>query len=539
MKLRYRLFLWVAIVFAITFFASFYLEGHLTRINLEKTYQELMEKLGELNQEKTEAVEAYLGDVLYKLQAEVDSVLQGVSKYPLIRKGFDPTLENLEKGNWLDSASLMITNRWIDYVQSTNEENLTSEIIIDKNELSNTLHFPIHDYFHLVAIQEEKGWSKPYVGIGFDMSSLHGKEEDAPQRGEQYFIFFTPQTLLDFKVTIDLNQSLDLSINLLEPFLKWVELPEETFFLKRFLDQIFAAQKILSNDPTLLPSGDKWDQMIQQKLKSAEGKKTFSYFKPSDVSGKSSEDFYYIDQVKYYVKEYIEDYNKTGLIWGLSLLTKSDLFGSDPLGENAPIGMGTIDRDTYHGKGLISASVFFKDPKYDVSEEIKKMDALPDDYLTTHLDVITPPEMDHVFFGNSLRLISGSNKRTGFLTIGTHGGPIIGSLARSTHQTALFVAKNRIINVRDSEGKEVEGKEWYQIPVETLLSQPSGLVTVGDKEYFFLHIVPYKNVDLHFFIFNPKEKEFAFINSVNKGSKEIIEKLSFQMRLAAVGGLVF
>ena len=45
MRLRYRLFLWVAVVFSITFIASFYLEARITRINLEKTYQELLKKL--------------------------------------------------------------------------------------------------------------------------------------------------------------------------------------------------------------------------------------------------------------------------------------------------------------------------------------------------------------------------------------------------------------------------------------------------------------------------------------------------------------
>lgn len=87
MKLRYRLFLWVAVVFSITFVASFYLEDRLTRVNLEHTYQDLLEKLDELNHEKTKAIEAYLGNMLYKIQAEIDAVLQGVAKYSLVRKG--------------------------------------------------------------------------------------------------------------------------------------------------------------------------------------------------------------------------------------------------------------------------------------------------------------------------------------------------------------------------------------------------------------------------------------------------------------------
>lgn len=60
MKLRYRLFLSVALFFTIAFFASFHMEDRLIRINLEKTHQELMVKLDQLNTEKTKAIEDYL-----------------------------------------------------------------------------------------------------------------------------------------------------------------------------------------------------------------------------------------------------------------------------------------------------------------------------------------------------------------------------------------------------------------------------------------------------------------------------------------------
>lgn len=543
MKLRYRLFLWVAIVFIIAFFASFYMENHLTQINLKKTYQELLEKLDELNKEKTKAIEDYLGDMLYRIQAEVDAVLQGVSKYPNVRKGFSPSLQNLENENWLDSASLMITNKWIDYIQSTNESEVMSEIAIAQDKLKDILHFPVHDAFHLIAVHHHKNldqWSGPYIGIVLDMSSLHG---DAPGAEDQYYVYFTPQALLDFKVDVDLKNSLNLSINLLEPFLKWLEIPQETFFLNNFINEILTAQKFLKNNPTALPDKEKWDQMLGDRLKNQNTSNhvKFSFFQESEVSGKSSEDLYSIDQVKYYAREYIEHYNKVGLIWGLSILTKSNLFGKNPLAPEAPIGMGTLDTQLNFGKGLMSTSVFLNEKKYEVEEEVQKMKELPTDFLTTHLNVISPHEVDHIFFGNSLRVISEEEEgsRTGYLTIGTHGGPILGSLARSTHQIALFISEDRIVKVSTPEGADIENKNWYQIPVESLLSKPSGMITVEGKDYFFLHIVPYKSLDLHFFIFNPKEKEFAFINSVSEGSKEVIKKLSMQMRLAAIGGLLF
>lgn len=546
MKLRYRLFLWVALVFAVVFFASFYVENHLTQTDLEKTYQALMQELDMLNKEKTKAIEDYLGDMLYKLQAEVDAVLQGVSKYPLVRKGFTPTIQNFENKNWLDSASLMITNKWIDYVKSTNESGLMSEIIIDGNKLSDTLYFPVHDTFHLIAVRDLKNpnmWSSPFIGIVFDTGSLHGAEKDPSNPDDKYYVYFTPETLLNFKVEIDLKTSLNLSINLLEPFLKWLELPEETFFLKDFLDQILSVQSFFKNNPTFLPTEEKWDQMIQEKLKDQNllTAQDFSWFKEPFLKRGLTGDPYYRENILPFFKDYIEHYNKVGLIWGLSILTRSNLFGRDPLSSHAPVGIGTINVQLMIGKGLMSSSVFFEDSEEKVKRSVLKFEDLPVDFLSPHLDVIIPSHVDPIFFGNTLKLIDGTGekKRTGYLTVGMHGGPILESLARSTHQIALFISKDQVITAYHPNGTEIKEKGWYQLSVQSLLSQSSGVINVDGKEYFFLHIVPYKDVDLHFFIFNSKKKEFAFINSVNEGAKRIIKKLSLQMRFAAIGGLLF
>jgi class 3 adenylate cyclase len=284
--------------------------------------------------------------------------------------------------------------------------------------------------------------------------------------------------------------------------------------------------------------------MIQQKLKDQHllESKDFSLLEePLLKKEESTEGLYYKEDVLAYLKNYIEHYNKVGLIWGLSTLTRSNLFGKNPLSSYAPVGMGTIDNQLMIGKGLISSSVFFQDSKEQVKRSLEKFAKLPIDFLSPHLDVITPSHVNHIFLGNTLKLEEGigANKREGYLTVGTHGGPILGSLARSTHQIALFISGNRIITVRTPEGEMMEDEQWFHIPTEPLLSKPSGIINVGGEEFFFLHIVPYKSVDLHFFIFNPKEKEFAFINSINEGAKEVIDNLSLQMRLAALGGLLF
>ena len=140
-----------------------------------------------------------------------------------------------------------------------------------------------------------------------------------------------------------------------------------------------------------------------------------------------------------------------------------------------------IDRDSKCGKGLLSKDVFYKEPQYHVEKALSKMNTLSPEFLTTHLDIIAPPNMHHVFFGNTLRLEvdEGGRTRTGFLTVGMHGGYVLGSFARSVHRTALFISENDVISVADEDGNEVEEEIWYQIPTAQILQNTHGLVSVG------------------------------------------------------------
>ena len=172
-----------------------------------------------------------------------------------------------------------------------------------------------------------------------------------------------------------------------------------------------------------------------------------------------------------------------------------------------------VSTDKLCGKALLSSAVFKEERGYDVETALKGMD-LSDDFITTHLDVITPKNYHHVFFGNTLKLKDPSTDRTGYLTIGEHGAPVMSALSRSTHQLAMFVSKGEIITVSDPNGVEMaKDSPWYSMAVQKLLTENSGVINFEGEDYFFLHISPYEQSDLHFFIFNPKDKEFGMVQN--------------------------
>ncbi|MBI3211675.1 MAG: adenylate/guanylate cyclase domain-containing protein, partial [Simkania negevensis] len=516
-----------------------------TKKSLGKTRKDLLDQLYKVNEEKRKAIEKYLSDVLWKIQAEVDAVLQGVATYPMVRRAFEPTEENLSHPSYLAASSLMITDKWIDFVQHTNEGMLMSQILVKSHKLANTLHFPLKEGIDLVAIKQEafgEKWNGPYIGIPFNVSTLHAENKVSLNRSDEtYYIFFTPETIQNFESKQMGGEALALSINLLEPFLKWVSVSAEEHLLKKIVDKLISAKEFLQSDLASIPREEEFQKRVKEALKQRKGQE-YSFIQSKTDESASQAEQNKEEKIAYYVRNAIEEYNKIGLIWGLSILINSQFFGRDPASPNTPLGMGVVDPQNLCGKALSSSSVFLKTPAYDVEKGAHKIKSLSKGFLEDHLDIIDPPEVKHVFFGNSLKLVSPGKEgksRVGYLTIATSGNTILGSLARATGQQALFISDRRVISITSREGNSLIDSPWYGIATDKLLSSSSGEITVDGKEYFFLHLAPYKEMDLHFFIFNPKEIEFAFIDSINEKSKELIQRISLQMRLASIGGLLF
>ena len=533
MKLRSRIFLWVALAFLLVFAASYIFENHVTRVHLEDMRQKVLKELDLTNQQKKRAIETYLSDIFLEIHAKVASLLRGINQYKLIRKGFISKNEADSKKSYLEAASLIVTNQWIDFIQNINGQDLMSQIIVTPRPLHQALCFPIKKGIYLVALKGHRHldkWEGPFIGIDLQIQTMLQEEKPAiySESHHHYCVLFSFDTILNFEPLKHLNQTLNLSINLLEPFLKWIELPSDLFFLQRFLNKILLAKTFLQENREQIPKGQQWFDMIKEKEQKLlkvtsvrNGKKKFSSYEHRVL--RSAENF-------------LEHYNKIGLIWGISALTHFNIFGETPVGEKAPIGMGMVDQTTFEGRILISRHTFFDTGVYDTSRASMRDKTLSRDFLTPHLDVIIPKNSGRIFLGNTLFLENADLKS--YLTIGTHGGQILSALSTAIHQASILVSDQKVISVSNENGEEeFKNSPWYRLPVASMIDKGSGTVHMNGKDFFFLHIIPYEKMDLHCFIFNPVEKEFQFVNSINKISKKLIATISTQMRLCFLAGL--
>ena len=547
MHLRYRLFLWVGGIYMVAFLLSFFLENYITRTSLEKNNKALLTQIAETKEVQKKSLNKYLIESLHELAASVDVLLNGVSHYPGIIEGLVATDKNLRDGTWLSISSLLVTNKWIDFIQNSSERNLMSEIIIEKSNLNSSFHFPINDNIHLVAVRSEANpnkWMGPYIGIKFTILSFYGEKAQTAEEepNQHYYALFTPETILSFNQP-EKQSHLDLSVNFLEPLLKWVTIPSDKFFLQNFVSTIQEAKKYAME----MPKQDQWTSNIVEKMNDLSRNKMstdecYPLFEKAKVDTQDLEALAFEKGVELYLKSFVSHNSQIGLIWGLTVLNYTGMFGGTPLSSTSPIGMGVVDPVSNCGKTLLSRSAFSHVEEYDFSALLERKEMPPNQILLSNLSVINPKYSKHVFFGNVIKLQtpeSGENAKDGYLTIGRNAQYFTNDLATTVNQNALLITDGEIVTVFDKDGEEITNSVWNRLTARELLSQESGTIKVGKTEYFFLHLQPSKELDIHFFIFNPTEQEFAFINAINRRSQELINKIGLEMRLFSVGGMLF
>ncbi len=507
MKLRTRLFLWVAAAFTGVFFSTFYFEGRASRVNVGEVRQELLLELKSQNEKKKKLNEELLAGYLNVLEGQIDFVFRGVDKFQNMREEFNPSPENMRDKTWLHSSSLIATNKWISFIQNRAGDEIMAQITLDDQPLKRTLHFPINENLTLVAIQKEKRdqWDGPFVGVKLDIGALNDLEaEDIVS--ENTYVLFRKETLLEFKKPNQNLKKLTLSTTLFEPFLRWVALPDHTFYLSKLVERLAEAQTVLLQHRNVVPEGAAWDSMIHKKL--GEGKRRDS------VTEGSVE-----DEVRLFTRKAI----KVGLTWGLATITASDLFGTDPNSPNAPVGMALTREGMDHGKGLSSHEVFRSHELYRGGQE--------------RLHPIELGGKTPLFLGKTLQLPWKGKK--GELTIGVQFQEVLRSLSRATHQFSLVAIGDRIMAISNASGDPVNLPEWNHIDIKKLEEETSGLVQVGGESYYYLHLASPKNEELHFYIFNPSRDEFALVNMINDETGKVVNKIAKNIRFGALIALAF
>ncbi|MBP9841238.1 MAG: adenylate/guanylate cyclase domain-containing protein [Simkaniaceae bacterium] len=528
MRLRVKLFLWVAFLFIVAAVASYYFQDGMTKRHLLVAEKILEQEIMQFDEARRVHMERYLSMELSRIEANIDTLLGRISRTSYLQTEFGPTQENARDRNWLDCSSLMITDSWIDFVQDLNADEITALVSISLHQ-NEVLHERITPDLILSLVREDEGmWEGPFVGleVSFEFQETIADKRltlDAPL----FFFLFTPESILNMDFQNLKVAEYDLSLNFLEPIMKWIDTPVRQSFMVRIIEQLKEAQGYLQNSSTDLKASKQ--KMLANHNKEVNASLTSEGVEISKKLPKITEAF--TDQI-------LRKDEQIGLIWGLAAITATGSFQFHPLDPKAPVGMLRIDEERKSATALLSRQVFSNKPFLSLKgcEDGFKVD-LGEECISKRIFLIEPPESNQVYFGNSLRMKM--ENRTGYLTIGVNNLNLLQAIAIATGEVTAFISNGRVVNVMNSDGLQTYNKEWTGMDLSTIMGQKSGVTTVEGKRYFFLHMQPIPEMDFHFFIFNPREEEFALITNIQNASQQLIDTISWNMRLAGLVAIVF
>lgn len=528
MKLQTRLFIWIGTLFLIAFVASFYLEDYLTRANLEKAESNIEARLIEQDEYKRRHLEQYLLSRLSYAQANIDSLLSRIAETEYVRNGFAPTKANAHIHAWLNTTSLRITDPWIDFVQTLNGTEVAA-LVIHSTEPAVPVKYHVYDEdIAFAMLGSEKGdFEGPYVGIRLEYSFSDFQAPKLPAPASPgFYALFKPETLMNLNTKNLVFLELDLSLNFLEPMLKWIEIPSRRSFVLDFLTKFKKARALIASQTVSLK--DLKGKMNSQPLAK---NKTLAkeLFIERDLPQQTLE----------FIEEINNRYDQIGMTWGLATLLASGIFSEDynPQGKNCPVAMLRVTNDPARAKVVKTDQVLFNQPFISLAG-CKETFTIGNssECLADKMILINPSVVDSVFIGNSLRLEE--DNRLGYITVGVDNKRFLEEIALVTHEVSAFISGDKLINIVGTDGKTITKGEWTDLPIDLLLRRNSGLIDIGGVEYFFLHMKPFEHMDFHFVIFDPKNVEFALLDSIKNSSEKLIAHIAWDMRFAGIGSLL-
>lgn len=514
MKLRTRLFLWVGTIFFVAFGASLVFETQTTDHSLKKSEKDLRKEILQLNEKKRENMEHFLHISLSEDQAQIDSLLLRIARDPKFGGGLFIEPENINLIAPAHAAYMYKSNKWIDFIQTTKEGRLTSLLIPIDYPMETVHNIPIDEKISWVVLDTDEEIKKPLIGVRLKANPKR-KESLAMSIDEMIevdwglTVLFDPAAIEDWKKPPPLSQ----------------EEIEEVDLANFLIGMAHAAEYLKGK------SSKEWVADIRKRAQP-------DFFKnvPFDLEIQCLHQ----DEsaLNNQIIQQLQKGDQAVMIGALSSLFPTGEFGLSPFSKEAPKGIARFPIPDRAGHAVFTSGVFFQKK---ICDDAAYFEAHPSEQncegVGNFMTVISSPLLDRVFVGNTL-LLKGE-KGEGYLTIGLDVDSLLLDLVLSINQDAFLVHDEKVISAYSEDGKKMSHTHDDFPFKKSMLKQTSGVVDWKEETYYFLQMTPFKNLDLHFFILKPEEKAFALVNSVDEGSREVLKKVSFNMRIIAVIALAF
>jgi class 3 adenylate cyclase len=207
----------------------------------------------------------------------------------------------------------------------------------------------------------------------------------------------------------------------------------------------------------------------------------------------------------------------------------------------APIGSAQFLDDSTKGNGFYVSDVLSQTGMFDAATYFEGSQKLPGQpQLAGNIAVFLDPIRKTVYLGNVAKFTLEQNQKVkqAYLTLGFELENVIDQLSLSYQQTALLIAGNKIVS-SILPGKQVSGDLGIsQEDVDKMISSKQGKIKVGDIEEYFIHVTPFKEVDLSICLLTPVDVEYKFLKDFQNKSEELVIRTTINRDLVIFIGIV-
>jgi class 3 adenylate cyclase len=514
MSIRYYLLLLAGLITTLVMVGSFFIDSIILNENIHKARQEAATILKEVNEEKRKQAEDFLSTQIAEKLAQVNAMLEAISRFDSLTEWFAPTEDHKKKGTWNSSANLLQQDEWIEFLQNTTDGKLLSLIVPQKGPFFEVKTIPQAEGLAWVYILGSPAYEMPFLGVQVPIKLADETLEEVSSIVSSgvlptAYLLYTPSRLKQYPLPNRSQGEVDVLAEQL-PFSGGIEVDENLFW--SYLAKAIACV----NDPSLQipPPLTSNFPLVEEKSRTL----SFAEILQENLAKTMTYD------------------NELFLLWQASVLKEMGVFGSN--GDYWPEAMSFSVGATQKTQAVfIASSLDFTKPVFDDAAFFKKNQPTQmNGHVSSGSYVVPSPHENQAFLVNTaeLKLIKEEGAETSFLSIGFDLKPFLEYFVSGLGRSGCILSGGKVMINMAPVGKPIIAGDVLSPIFNSLMKVPSGLVDIAGLSYHFIRLQPNPDLDLHFFIFSPQQEEFSFLYAFQNKAREILKTAMLDRRLLEV-----
>jgi class 3 adenylate cyclase len=537
MSLRLRLFLWVSGLFIVVSLCAYFSENYLAHRELKKARLALRQEILDNSEKRRVDLQNFLTSSIVEKLVALDAILSNISNFSPQALRFGPVAHNEKKGTWGDAVDLLLEDKWVDFIQNTNQGKITAGVLLQQDGMNSAFRIPIDEDLAWEFIKEDP---KPYLAVRVPYSLVVSSA--VPEDLIQQVHGVIPLAYLLFDVAELLDPSKTESLPLFteeksfSPIpVKWTEGYE--LDVEPFVKALRRGKELLVTKKIIPPTLGKKELKEQMDGSSALENNLLSVAPNHLMALPTSQE----GLMRQKIDEAALRYTQINMIWVLVALFEQGLFGDDLFAFPAPSAVTVFSAENKGGVGLKTSAVLFskklfEDAAYYQTYAPKNGEGS----LASSLAVIPSQQTSQVFFGNTTELQVGTPQgdRVGYLTLGVDADSLLQRLSLAIQRTVMLVYDGKLFGAFGEGGERMPSNACASLPFAQMSKGNSGIISWEDKSYFYMRIQPFSHLPLDFFILNTEEQEFALLRDLDAGAKRVIDSIRLNTHLSGFVALL-